>query len=204
MSKHKHHSKHHSNHHDHSDLNVVHKDCGYGMHAKVSIVKRKSDGKLIIWKRPISNDHEHREALKKEIKRAKYWRKFGISKVKVCQHADKISLLKTYVKGKTLRQILEKDRHFFSEEKSRPLRELGKFLRTLIDSRHYIQNLSCENLVYDGKKWHVIDSSNVHKKESRSKIKRDYKRKYLGIWSKMIHSDNEIKSLKLFLKKYCC
>ena len=195
--------KHHRKHHDHSHLKVVHEDCGHGMHAKVSIVKRESDGKLIIWKRPISTNPEHRKALKKEIKRSKYWKKFGISKVKVCRHPDKISLLKTYIKGKTLTQILEKNEHFFSEEKSRALRELGKFLRLLIDSRHYIQNLSCENLVFDGKKWHVIDSSNIKEKESRSRLKREYKRKYFGIWSKRVHSDEEIKSLKSFLKKYC-
>ena len=193
-------SKHH---HRHDHLEIIHKDCGHGMHAKVSIVKRESDGKMIIWKRPISDNPEHRKALRKEIKRARYWRKFGISKVKVCRHPDKISLLKTYIKGKTLTQILEKNNHFLSEAKNRSSRALGKFLRLLIDSRHYIQNLSCENLVFDGKKWHVIDSSNIQKRETRSKIKREYRRKYLGIWSGRIHSDEEIKSLKSFLKRYC-
>ncbi len=196
-------NNHHKHHHRHDRLNVVRENCGHGMHAKVSIMKRESDGKMIIWKRPISSNPEHRKALKKEIKRARYWRKFGISKVKICRHPDKISLLKTYIKGKTLAQVLEKDHHFFSKEDSRSVRSLGKFLRLLIDSRHYIQNLSCENIVFDGKKWHVIDSSNIQKRESRSRVKQEYRKKYFGIWSKRVHSDSEIRCLKSFLKKYC-
>lgn len=186
---------------DHFD--IIHEDCGRGIHSKVSVVKRESDGKLLIWKRPVSNNSEHQRAFRKEIERAKYWRKFGISKVKVCWHSDKKSLLKTYIEGKTLSQILENDHHFFSRTESQSVKALGKFLRLLVDSKHYIQNLSCENLVFDGNRWHVVDSSDVHKRETRSKIKRDYKRKFFGIWSKRLHSDNEIRALDSFIKKYC-
>jgi hypothetical protein len=199
---HKKHRK-HNHHHQNERLDIVSENCGHGMHAKISIVKRESDGKEIIWKRPISDNPEHRKALRKEIKRSKYWRKFGVSKVKVCLHSDKISLLKTYIKGKTLTQTLEKDHHFFSKTKSRSVSALGEFIRLLIDSRHYIQNLSCENLVFDGKKWHVVDSSNILERDSHSKIKREYKKKFFGIWSKRLHSNDEINSLKSFLKKYC-
>jgi hypothetical protein len=190
-------------HHKHDHFELVNEDCGHGMHAKVSIVKRESDGQLLIWKRPVSSNPEHQKAFRYEIKRSKYWRKFGVSKVKVCWHSDKHSLLKTYIKGKTLTQILKDDSQFFSKTKRRSLKALGKFLRLLIGSRHYIQNLSCENLVFDGKKWHVIDSSDVHERESRSRTRREYKRKFFGIWSKRLHSNNDIHYLKSFLEKYC-
>jgi hypothetical protein len=190
-------------HHRHGRLEIIHEDCGHGMHAKVSIVKRESDGELLIWKRPASSNPEHQKAFRDEIKRSKYWRKFGISKVKVCWHSDKHSLLKTYVRGKTLTQILKDDSQFFSRTNRRSVRALGKFLRLLIDSRHYIQNLSCENLVYDGKKWQVIDSSDVHKRDSRSRTRKEYKKKFFGIWSKRLDSDNDIRYLKSFLEKYC-
>ena len=190
-------------HHKYDHFEIIHKDCGYGMHAKVSVVKRKSDGKLLIWKRPASSNPVHQKAFRDEIKRSKYWRKFGVSKVKVCWHSDKHSLLKTYIKGKTLKQILKDDSHFFSKINRRSVKTLGKFLRLLINSKHYIQNLSCENLVYDRKKWHVIDSSDVHGRESRSRTRREYKKKFFGIWSKRLHSDDEINYLKSFLEKYC-
>lgn len=189
--------------HKHDSFEIISADFGRGVHAKVSIVKRKSDGKVIIWKRPVSDSSVHQRAFQKEIKRSKHWRKTGISKVKVCWHPDRHSLLKTYVKGKTLSQTLENDHKFFSKIDSQPVKALGKFLRLLVDSRRYIQNLSCENIVYDGKRWQVIDSSDVHNKESRSKIKRDYYRKFFKIWSDRLHSSEEINALKLFLKKYC-
>lgn len=194
MSK-KHHHKHH--------FEIVHEDCGRGVHAKVSVVKRKSDGQLLIWKRPASSNPEHQKAFRNEIKRSKYWRKFGISKVKVCWHSDKHSLLKTYIKGKTLTQILKDDSQFFSATKRRSFKALGKFLRLLIDSRHYIQNLSCENLVFDGNRWHVIDSSEIKEIKSHSEIKQKYKRNLLEIWSRGLRSDDKIQNLKLFLEKYC-
>lgn len=72
-----------SSNHKHKHLKIISKDCGHGVHAKVSVVKRESDGKLLIWKRPTSNNPIHQKAFRKEIKRSRYWRKFGISKVKV-------------------------------------------------------------------------------------------------------------------------
>lgn len=192
-----------NNDHKQDNFKIIHENCGRGVHAKVSVVKRESDGKIVIWKRPVSSDPEHQKAFQKEIKRSRYWRKFGISEVKVCWHPDKKSLLKTYIEGKTLSQILKDDHKFFSKTDSQPVRALGKFLRLLVNSRCYIQNLSCENLVFDGKRWHVIDSSDVHNKESRSKIKRDYKRKFFRIWSDRLHSNDEINALKSFFKKYC-
>jgi hypothetical protein len=192
-----------SNCHKQGGLKVVRKNFGHGVHAKVSIVKRKSDGKLLIWKRPSSSRSVHQKAFRKEIERSKYWRKFGISNVNVCWHSDKHSLLKTYVKGKTLAQILKNNRNFFSKTRSRSAVALGKFLELLIDSRHYIQNLSCENLVFDGKKWQVIDSSNVHKRKSSSDIKQEYMNKFLGIWSRKVRSDSQTHHIKSFLRKHC-
>lgn len=192
-----------SNHHKNGRLKVICKNFGHGVHAKVSVVKRKSDGKLLIWKRPSSSNSWHQKAFRKEIERSKYWRKFGISNVKVGWHSDKHSLLKTYIKGKTLAQILKHDQNFFSKTKSRSTRALGKFLGLLIDSRCYIQNLSCENLVFDGKKWHVIDSSNVHKREDISEVKREYMKKFFSVWSNKLDSDSETIHIKSFLEKYC-
>lgn len=192
-----------SNCHKHGRLKVICKNFGHGVHAKVSVVKRKSDGKLLIWKRPSSSSSVHQKAFRKEIERSKYWRRFGISKVDVCWHSDRRSLLKTYIKGKTLSQILKSDRNFFSKKKNRSTVALGKFLELLIDSGHYIQNLSCENLVFDGKQWQVIDSSNVHKRENSSDVKREYMKKFLGVWSKKIHSGNQTHYLETFLKKHC-
>lgn len=183
--------------HKHENFKIIHEDYAHGARSKVSIVKRKSDGKLLIWKQPLFDDRWHHESLRKEIKYAKYWRKFGISKVRVCWHPDGRSLLKTYIKGDTLEQILKKNPGFFSK-KSQHSKTLRELFGHLIESKHYIYDLISENLVFDGKRWHVIDSGSVRNRDTRSETKREYKRELIKSWSKEI-SENEIHSLELFL-----
>ena len=189
--------------HENEHFKIVHKDCGHGVHGMISVVERKSDGKLIVWKRPRSNSYRHQESFRQEIKKSKYWRKFGISQVKVCWHPDKASLLKTYIKGKTLKQILKDDPNLFSKRKHRSVEALGKLVELLIESKHYIQDVNRQNLVFDGKKWHVIDSSVIHAKTNRSDTRHKYKKAFLKSWSKSLNSKKEIHALKSFIGKYC-
>lgn len=183
-------------------LRFVHKDCAQGTHGKISVVKRK-DGKLIIWKRPRSSSHIHQESFRKEIKKSKYWRRFGISRVRVYWHKDKHSLLKTYIKGPTLKQMLRNNDLRFSKPNSQPVKALGEFVELLINSEHYIQDVNRQNLVFDGKKWHLIDSSGIHGKISHSEIRERYKKSFLKSWSKSLKSNDEIQSLVSFLNRYC-
>lgn len=192
MSKKKHH-------HKHEHFEVIYKNCDHGVHANISVVKRESDGKLFIWKRAVSSDPRHQKSFQKEFKKAKLWRKFGTSKVKVHWHPDKRSLLKTYIKGYTLKKMLEKDRLHFSREESEPVKALRKFIGLLINSKHYVKDLNRKNIVFDGKKWHIIDSSDIHKKSTRSETEREYKRKFFESWSKSLDSDEEIHSFESFL-----
>ncbi len=183
---------------------IIYKDCGTGR-SKVSLVKRKSDRKLMIWKRARSfrTRASIRESYRKEIIKSKKWRKFGISKVKVCWHPDNMSILKTYIKGPTLKKLLKDDPEFFSKTKRKPFKALIKFVRLLIDSENYIHDLKGANLVFDGTKWQVVDSGPIHKKSSRSATRREYRKFLYKKWAKSLHSKDAIESLKSFLEKYC-
>lgn len=196
MGDNKHHNK-------HSRFKVIHKDCARGVHGKISVVKRKSDGKLVIWKRPRSRDHKHQVSFRQEIKKAKLWRKLGVSRVKVCWHPDNKSLIKTYIKGPTLKQMLKNGHLRFSRPDSKPVKALGELVRLLINSRRYIQDVNRQNLVFDGDKWHIIDSSGIKEKVAHSVVRERYKQAFLRSWSKSLHSDDEIYSFKSFLNKYC-
>jgi len=196
MSKNKHRCK-----RDH--FKVVHGDCAQGVHGRISVVKRRSDGKLVIWKRPRSSNHIHQESFRQEIKKSKYWRKFGVSQVKVCWHPDKKSLLKTYIKGRTLKQMLRKGLLHFSDHGSKPVRALGELVGHLVGSGHYIQDVNRQNLVFDGDRWHLIDSSTIHGGTSRSIARQKYRTAFTRSWSKSLHSKDEIKYLDSFLNKYC-
>lgn len=179
---------------------IIYKDCGTGR-SKVSIVKRKSDGELLIWKRARHYSPRHVESYRKEIKKSKYWRKFGLSEVKIHWHPDKVSILKTYIKGKTLKQVLENDHHFFSEADSKQAKALIKFIDLLVDSGYYIHDMKGSNIVFNGKKWNIIDGG-ILDKESRSSVRKDYRKYLFEKWSRDLDSKKEINALELFLKKY--
>ena len=198
MSKNRRHSK-----YEHHKYKVIHKNCGHGARSKVSVVKRKSDGKLLIWKRPKSHNYMYQESFRKELKKVKQWRKFGISKVKARWHPDRLSLLKTYIKGPSLKQVFRKNPEFFSRGQGKHFEALKKFVGLLVDSENYIHDLKGSNLFFDGKNWNVVDTGPIRKISTRSETIREYRKHLLEKWSKSLHSKEEIKSLVSFLEKYC-
>lgn len=198
-NNHKHH--HHSNHNDHFD--IIDKNFAHGVHSNISIVRRRSDGELLVWKQPRkTNIYAHVESFRQEIAKSKSWRKFGVSCVKIFWHPDNISLLKTYVKGPTLKQMLEENPRFFSETDTKPVKELGKLIKLLICSKCYIADLNRQNLIFDGNRWHVIDSSWVYRETAFPDIREKYKKFFLKSWSKSIPK-NERRTVESFIDKYC-
>jgi tRNA A-37 threonylcarbamoyl transferase component Bud32 len=208
MSRHKH--RHHKHSHKHGrkrvhkseGFKIIYKDCGTGR-TKVSVVKRKSDGKLLIWKRARSEGTRNNNFYKNDIKKSKLWRKFGISTVRACVHPDKKSILRTYIKGHTLRQILKNNPEFFSGRETKYRKALKGFIKLLINSKHYIHDMKGANIVFSDGKWQVIDSGKAYKHKNRSDVVHEYRENLMEKWSRSIHSRNEIHYLGSFLDKYC-
>jgi len=167
-----------------------------GHRSEIRIVKRK-DGELLIWKKPKPSRFRP-GSLENQIKRSKDWRKFGISKVKIWWHSDKVSLLKT---GPTLHKMLKNKENFFSKAKGRPFKALVKFVKNLTRSKHFIHDMKGANIAFDGRNWQVIDSGPIYKMSS-SKTRKEYRKVLLEKWSRSLSSEKEINSLKSFLKKY--
>lgn len=203
MAKKRHHRK-HRKHRKHSNkdkqFEIIYKDCGTGR-SIVSVVKRKSDGELFIWKRARSSTSIHPGSYQKELQKVKLWRKFGISSVKASWHPDKKSLLKTYIKGPTLKKILEKNPKIFSETENKYTKALIKFIDLLVDSGHYIHDLKGSNIVYDEKRWQVIDAGQAYKM-SLSDTKKEYRKNLLEKWSRELRSRKDVDALKSFLERY--
>lgn len=169
-----------------------------GHRSEIRIVKRK--GELLIWKKPKPSRFRP-GSLENQIKRSKDWRKFGISKVKIWWHPDKTSLLKTYVDGPTLHKMLKTKDNFFSKAKGRPFKALVKFVKNLTGSKHFIHDMKCANIAFDGRNWQVIDSGPIYKMSS-SKTRKEYRKVLLEKWSRSLSSKKEIDSLRSFLKEY--
>ena len=171
-------------------VKTIHK----GHRSKILLVKKGQ--KLCIWKRPTG--HGRKESLIKQLGRIKQWRKFGLSKVKAKWYDD--GILKTYVKGKDLSQIIKKHHHFFSKS-SKELKALEKFIEAMIDSKRFIHDLKGLNIIFDGKDWNIIDSGPIYKR-SKSSVKKEYRKVLYEKWSKYLDSQSERKDLKSFLAKY--
>lgn len=188
----------------HESFKVERKNCSGGVHGKISVIK-DSDNNELIWKRPVNNSKVHLKSFKKEIEKSKYWRKIGVSRVNVCWHPDKKSLVKTLIKGRTLGQTLRDHPHFFSNTHNKAYKELGKFVRRLVGSRHYIQDCNRANLVYDKEyhKWNIIDSSTIQTKRSRHEVASKFRSTFLRSWSQSLDSHDEKEALVKFLDKYC-
>ena len=180
---------------------VIHQNYGEGRHAKVSLIKRKSDKKLFIWKRPRSDNPAHQRVFQEEHRRSKIWRELGISDVYVEWCPDNKSLLKTYIKGHTLAYKLKKDGHLFAKTDKKSMKELKKLFSHLIDSNTWVRDLGNKNLVFDGDRWQVIDSSDIFKMENRDVTKQIYKEELVKKWSKRALkklSNHDIRHIRSF------
>lgn len=188
----------------HHSFKIIRKNCGHGVHGKISVVKSNVDDKEFIWKRPTDKSKIHLNSFKREIEKSKKWRRFGLSRVKICWHSDGKSIIKTLIRGPTLREVLRNHPHFFSNTHDRANKELGKFVRRLIKNRHYIQDLNRANLAYDKREheWNIIDSSNIQKKRSRHEVASKFKNTFLKHWGTSLESKDK-EDLKEFLDRYC-
>ncbi len=166
-----------------------------GHRSKVLLVKR--DSKLCIWKRTARGNNGE-QSLKRQLKRIKQWKKFRLSKVKAKWYDD--GILKTYVKGKDLKDIIEDNNNFFSSN-SKELDDLKKFIDHLMDSKMFIHDLKGLNIIYDGHNFQIIDSGPIYKM-GHSKLKKEYRKILYIKWSKYLDSNREKKDLKSFLTKY--
>jgi len=150
--------------------------------------------RICILKKPKNNSSSRKESLKRQLKRIRFWNKFGLSKIRAVRYHG--GILKTYVDGKTLHKIIDKDEHFFSEN-SKELKALRNFVELLIRSRHFIHDMKGQNIVFDGERFQIIDSGPIYKMNN---VKKEYQKILYIKWSKLLDSNREKKYLRKFLR----
>jgi tRNA A-37 threonylcarbamoyl transferase component Bud32 len=157
----------------------------------------KYNGKVCVLKKAKKSSHANSESLKRQLERIKFWRRHKLSKIKAIRYHN--GILKTYIRGKTLNKIVDKDKHFFSEN-SKELKALKKFVELLIKSGYFIHDMKMPNLVYSEGKIQIIDSGPVYKRSNKSSLKKEYQKILYIKWSKLLDSSKERKYLKKFLR----
>lgn len=166
-----------------------------GHRSKVLLIKRNS--KLYIWKRA-AKGYSGEQSLKRQLKRIKQWKRFGLSKIKAKWYKN--GILKTYIKGDDLKDIIKDHDNFFSK-RSKELKALEKFVDHLIDSKRFIHDMKGLNIIYDGHDFQVIDSGPIYKM-GQSELKKEYRKILYIKWSKYLDSNSDKKDLKSFLAKF--
>jgi tRNA A-37 threonylcarbamoyl transferase component Bud32 len=168
-------------------------------HGRNNIYIINYNGNVCILKRPKDNSHDRTESLKKQLKRIKFWKKYGLSTIKSIEYHN--GIIKTYIEGNTLKEFIDKNKHFFSE-KSVELKALKRFVKLLVKSRHFIHDMKSLNIVLnnDNRKFEIIDSGPIYKRSYKSSLKKEYQKILYTKWSKLLDSNKERKYLKKFLK----
>jgi hypothetical protein len=179
-------------------LQVIEKDFAKGKHATVSLV-RLPDQTLCVWKRPHDDSPSHQVAFRKEIKRSKTWRELGLSDVEAWWHEDKRSLLRTYVPGVLALDSIPHGTFWTGHAHARDRLALAHLILHAAKQRAYVTDLNLKNLVFDGTRWHVIDSGSIHFQESPESTLHAYREKLMKLWSLRMRPAEQA-SLREFLQ----
>jgi hypothetical protein len=163
-------------------FDVIVPDFASGKHSRVSLVRRP-DQTLWVWKRPKDDSAAHQIAFRKAIKRAKAWRELGLSAVEVRWHKDKRSLIVTYVPGVTAFERIQSGSFWAGESHAGERLALAQLIVHAARQRAYVTDLNPKNLVFDGTRWHVIDSGSIQFLESAATTLDAYRHKLLQQWS---------------------
>lgn len=166
-------------------------------HGRNNIYLVTYNGHICLLKRPKDDSHAREESLKKQLKRIKFWRKHGLSTIKAIEYHN--GIIKTYIVGDTLKELIDDNKHFFSESSSE-LKALKRFVKLLIKSRHFLHDMKKLNIVFDGDIFQIIDSGPIYKRTNKSSLKKEYQKILYIKWSSSMNHDQR-NHLKKFLKR---
>lgn len=162
---------------------MLEEDFDHGKHGIVSKVKRLSDGQIFALKRPRDDSPEHHISFSKEIERAKIWKELGLSDIEVFWHPDGKSLLKSFVDGHTIEQVLL-DPSFWTEE-SVPKKTLKEWILRAASSGFYVGDLNRKNVKLTSNGiWKILDSGSIKNMQNREDALKEYRQKLFEKWSK--------------------
>jgi hypothetical protein len=155
------------------------------------------NGKVCVFKKPKKSSHANSESLKRQLERIKFWRRHRLSTIKAIEYHN--GVIKTYIEEDTLKELIDKNKHFFSES-SKELKALKRFVRLLVKSRHFIHDMKKLNIVYDESIFQIIDSGPIYKRSNKSSLKKEYQNILYIKWSSSMNHDQR-NHLKKFLKR---
>ena len=185
-----------------TSVEVIKEDFASGKHARVSLV-RMPDQTLLVWKRPHDDSKAHHMSFRKEVQRAVQWRALGLSTVEVRWHEDHHSLLRTYVPGVTAMERFQ-DREFWVGDACVQQRlALATLFRHAAQQCAYVTDLHPKNLIFDGRRWQVIDSGSIRWRDSPESTLQKYREQLIERWSPCM-TPADLPFLREYLRALSC
>lgn len=150
--------------HPGADFEIISRFNGVGKSGHVHKVRRISDGVLFAFKVANITDAGLAE-FKHEMKHLKNYQKHHIATVETFLDESGKNLLKEWVDGETLRDILINNPGILQKEKDIKTKSLVIFLENVIKQKVEIKGINAENIIFDkkSKTWKIIDGVSPHK-----------------------------------------
>lgn len=146
---------------------------GAGKTSRVGLVRRIEDGAEFAWKIPESDSAASTRALLEVAARAREWVRLGANPDPALVAPDGRTVLQRYVDGVTLHGLLQgiprsPQQSTLAEERdtlisTAPGVALAAMFASMARGGAFVSGLNPKNLIYDGDRWHVIDSGSVQR-----------------------------------------
>lgn len=130
---------------------------GSGKTSIVHLIEKLSDGTVIAWKIPSNDRVEKSYAFRDEVSMAKKWNELDLSTMDVSIAPDGKSLFKTYILGKTLRDLILDGSIFKKREPAHAA--LSRFIEKMVRKKIAVRGLNAENLILNERtaEFEIID-----------------------------------------------
>ncbi|MBW2398215.1 MAG: hypothetical protein JRG80_02965 [Deltaproteobacteria bacterium] len=151
---------------------------GNGKTGYVHLVERESDGARFAWKIPNDDGKRLHDRFEKEIELTRRISELGLSTMTAeWAEVEQISLLKSYVEGKTLREHLCDGPEFLVDEADPRTAALASIVEGSIEREIFFKSLNAEGLIYAPAKerWEIIDSGAIVVTGNRSEACRGWR-----------------------------
>jgi hypothetical protein len=160
---------------------------GNGKTGYVHLVERKSDAARFAWKIPNDNGTRLHHRFAKEIELTRRISELGLSSMTTeWAEAERISLLKSYVEGKTLRDHLLDAPAFLVDDADPRTAALAALVEGAIEQEIFFKSLNAEGLIYASAedRWEIIDSGAIVDTGSRAEACRGWREVARGDWTR--------------------
>ena len=145
---------------------------------------RTEEGRELALKLAADRHRNTLRSLKRAPRKAARLSRAGLASAGLVE-SGRNYLLQEWISGTRGDAWLRRWREEGAPPDSLPLRRLGELLRRAIRRRVYVRDLNRNNLVWDGRRWVIIDCGSVKRQMSRRKTEELYRREWKREWPEL-------------------